>query len=118
MAKKKVGQKMSALKIRKGDEIIVITGNDKGARGKVLKVLPRQQRVVVEGVNMRKKHQSAQQAGRSQTQGGIVQFEAPIHVSNVMLIDPTTGEPTRVGLRRDEDGKRVRYAKKSEAVLD
>ncbi|GAB4480498.1 MAG: 50S ribosomal protein L24 [Anaerolineae bacterium] len=113
MAKKKnATQKMPKMKIKKGDTVEVIAGNDKGARGRVLRVIPREQRVVVEGVNIRKKHQRPMQAGRAQTQAGIIQFEAPIHVSNVMLIDPETDKPTRVGIRR-EGGRRVRYAKKS-----
>lgn len=101
------------MKIKKGDQVIIIAGNDKGVRGAVLRVIPKKKQVVVEGVNMVKKHQKPQQAGRGRTQGGIIEFEAPIDVSNVMLVDPQSGEPTRVGLRRDEDGRLVRVAKKS-----
>ena len=101
------------MRIKQGDTVIVIAGNDKGETGEVTQVLPRQNRVVVAGVNRRTKHEKPRQAGRSQVQGGIVEFEAPINVSNVMLVCPHTGEPTRVGIRRDEDGKPVRFSKKS-----
>jgi large subunit ribosomal protein L24 len=111
MAKKE--NKVARPKIKKGDLVEVITGNDRGARGRVLRVLPKDQRVVVEGVNIRKKHQRPMQAGRGQVQAGIIQFEAPIHISNVMLVDPGSDKPTRVGIRRDEAGNRIRVAKKS-----
>jgi large subunit ribosomal protein L24 len=102
------------MRIKVNDEVEVIAGNDKGFRGTVLRVLPGENRVVVNGLNMVKKHQKAQQTGgRSQAQGGIIEFEAPLDVSNVMLVCPHTGELTRVGIRRDEDGRRVRYSKKS-----
>lgn len=101
------------MRLKQGDTVIVIAGNDKGIQGEVTKVLARQNRIVVAGVNRRTKHQKPRQAGRSQVQGGIVEFEAPIDVSNVMLVCPHTGEPTRVGIRRDEDGKPVRFSKKS-----
>jgi large subunit ribosomal protein L24 len=107
------------MRIKVDDEVEVIAGNYKGVRGKVQRVLPGKNRVVVSGVNIVKKHQKPQQTGgRSQAQGGIIEFEAPISVSNVMLVDPKTGELTRVGLRRDEDGRQVRYAKKSGEDLD
>ena len=101
------------MRIKQGDTVIVIAGNDKGESGEVTQVLARQKRIVVAGVNRRTKHQKPRQAGRSQLQGEIVEFEAPIDVSNVMLVCPHTGEPTRVGVRRDEDGKPVRFSKKS-----
>lgn len=101
------------MKIRKGDTVQVISGNDKGATGRVIRVMPSENKIVVEGVNIRKKHQKARQAGRQQVQGGIIQFEAPIHASNVMLVDPVSGKPTRVRIERDAEGKRVRVAKKS-----
>lgn len=101
------------MRIKQGDTVIVISGNDKGETGEVTQVLPAQNRVVVAGVNRRKKHQKPRQAGRTQVQGEIVEFEAPINVSNVMLVCPHTGEPTRVGIRRDENGKPVRFSKKS-----
>lgn len=101
------------MKIKKGDTVQIIAGNDKGATGRVIRVMPDDNKIVVEGVNVRKKHQKARQAGRQQVQGGIVQFEAPIHASNAMLIDPVSGKPTRVTIKRDAEGKRVRVARKS-----
>ncbi len=107
------------MRIKLDDEVEVIAGNYKGVRGKVQRVLPSKNRVVVSGVNVVKKHQKPQQTGgRSQAQGGIIEFEAPIAVSNVMLVDPKSGELTRVGIRRDEDGRQVRYAIKSGDDLD
>ncbi|MFQ5401254.1 MAG: 50S ribosomal protein L24 [Anaerolineae bacterium] len=107
------------MRIKVGDEVQVIAGNYKGARGMVQRVLEKRDRIVVSGVNMVKKHQKPQAAGgRSQAQGGIIEFEAPIHVSNVMLICPETDEPTRVGVRRDEDGRPIRYAKRSGEDID
>jgi large subunit ribosomal protein L24 len=107
------------MRIKKDDEVEVITGNDKGVRGKVQRVLPKDNRVVVAGVNMVKKHQRPRPTGgRTPTQGGIIEFEAPIDASNVMLVDPKTGELTRIGVRRDEDGRQIRYAKKSGQELD
>jgi large subunit ribosomal protein L24 len=102
------------MRIKVDDEVEVIAGNDKGERGAVLRVIPGKDRIVVNGINMVKKHQKPQQTGgRSQTQGGIIEFEAPLDVSNVMLVCPHTGELTRVGIRRDDNGRRVRYSKKS-----
>ena len=102
------------MRIKVKDEIEVIAGNYKGVRGEVQRVIPDENRVVISGVNIVKKHQKAQQTGgRSQAQGGIIEFEAPFNLSNVMLVCPHTGELTRVGIRRDEDGRRVRYSKKS-----
>jgi large subunit ribosomal protein L24 len=102
------------MRIKVGDEVEVVSGNYKGTRGTVQRVLPKENRVVVSGVNLVKKHQRPRPTGgRSQAQGGIIEFEAPISVSNVMLVCPETGEPTRVGVRRDEDGNRVRFSKKS-----
>jgi large subunit ribosomal protein L24 len=107
------------MRIKVGDEVLVITGNDKGERGKVQRVLLKEKRVVVAGVNFVKKHQKPRPtAGRTPAQRGIIEFEAPIAISNVMLIDPASGEPTRVGIRRDEDGRRIRYAKRSGQDLD
>ncbi|WP_420641948.1 50S ribosomal protein L24 [Candidatus Leptofilum sp.] len=102
------------MRIKVGDEVEVVSGNYKGTRGTVQRVLPKENRVVVAGVNMVKKHQRPRPTGgRTQAQGGIIEFEAPISASNVMLVCPETGEPTRVGIRRDEEGNRVRYSKKS-----
>lgn len=102
------------MRIKVGDEVEVVSGNYKGSRGTVQRVLPRENRVVISGVNLVKKHQRPRPTGgRTQAQGGIIEFEAPISASNVMLVCPETGEPTRVGIRRDENGNRVRYSKKS-----
>jgi large subunit ribosomal protein L24 len=104
--------------IKRGDQVEVIAGNYKGVRGEVMRVLPKQDRVVVKGVNVVKKHQRPQPGGRTQVQGGIIEFEAPIHMSNVMLIDPESNLPTRVGVRVDEAGQKIRYAKRSGADID
>lgn len=100
--------------VKKGDKVQVISGKDKGKQGVVLKAFPRQNRVIVEGVNIVKKHAKPSQAN---PQGGIIEMEAPIHASNVMPLDPETKEPTRVGYRF-ENGKKIRYAKKSGKPLD
>ncbi|HDR7979851.1 TPA: 50S ribosomal protein L24 [Bacillus cereus] len=100
--------------VKKGDKVQVITGKDKGKQGVILVALPKQNRVIVEGVNIVKKHSKPSQLN---PQGGIITKEAPIHVSNVMILDPKTGEPTRVGFKV-EDGKKVRIAKKSGELLD
>lgn len=107
------------MRIKKGDQVEIIAGNDRGVRGEVKRVLPKENRIVVSGVNMVKKHQRPRPTGgRTPTQGGIIEFEAPIDVSNVMLVDPGTGELTRVGVRRDEDGRQVRFSKKSGQDID
>ncbi|ANZ99013.1 MULTISPECIES: 50S ribosomal protein L24 [Carnobacterium] len=100
--------------VKTGDKVKVITGKDKGKEGVILKAFPKKDRVIVEGINMMKKHQKPNSAN---PQGGILETEAPIHVSNVMLIDPKTNEPTRVGFKV-EDGKKVRVSKKTGEVLD
>ncbi|WP_114572164.1 50S ribosomal protein L24 [Exiguobacterium flavidum] len=100
--------------VKKGDKVMVTTGKDKGKQGVILTAMPKKNRVIVEGVNMIKKHSKPSQLN---PQGGIVEKEAPIHVSNVMLIDPKTGTPTRVGYSV-VDGKKVRIAKKSGEALD
>ena len=97
------------MKIKKGDNIIVIAGKDKGKKGKVVRALPADSKVVVEGINMRKKHQ---RAGKGRQKGQIIDIAMPIHISNVMIEDPKTGKPTRVG-KRIAGGKRIRIAKKS-----
>ena len=106
------------MRIKVDDEVIVVAGEDKGMRGTVQRVLRKEKRIVVSGVNVVKKHQKPRQTGRGQVQGGIIEFEAPIDVSNVMLICPQTGEPTRIGYRMTEDGAKVRYSKKSGEDLD
>ncbi|MDC3417806.1 50S ribosomal protein L24 [Aquibacillus salsiterrae] len=100
--------------VKKGDKVQVITGKDKGKQGVILEAYPKKDRVLVEGVNVVKKHAKPSQ---DNPQGGILNFEAPIHVSNVMLLDPKSGEPTRVGYEV-KDGKKVRIAKKSGQALD
>ncbi|WP_205007168.1 50S ribosomal protein L24 [Sporolactobacillus spathodeae] len=100
--------------VKKGDKVQVITGKDKGKQGVILAAYPDKERVLVEGVNIIKKHSKPTQAS---PQGGIIEREAPIHVSNVMLLDPKTNEPTRVG-HQVVDGKKVRVSKKSGEVID
>lgn len=103
-----------AARVKKGDRVVVTTGRDKGKTGEVLSVLPKADRVVVRGVNMIKRH-----TRQSQTQaGGIIEREAALHLSNVMLADPKTGEPTRVGFKTLDDGRKVRVAKRSGEVID
>ncbi len=102
------------MRVKKGDNVMVISGKDKGKTGTVLAAFPKKDRVVVEGVNIVKKHAKPSQ---DNPQGGIIDQEAAIHVSNVMVIDPKTNEPTRVGYK-EVDGKKVRVAKKSGEVLD
>ena len=98
-------------RIRRGDTVEVIAGDDLHARGEVMRLLTKEDRVVVSGVNVRIKHQSARRAGRSQVQGGRVRFEAPIHISNVMLVCPACDQPTRVGFEV-VDGQKVRVCRK------
>ena len=105
------------MRIRTDDEVIVITGKDKGKTGKVIRVDPGKDRVFVEGLNMIKRHQRPVQ-GRPNLQVGVIEKEGPIHVSNVAIVDPREKKPTRIGVRRNDDGTRVRYAKRSGAELD
>ncbi|GAB33660.1 MULTISPECIES: 50S ribosomal protein L24 [Gordonia] len=101
------------MKVHKGDTVIVISGKDKGAKGKVIQAFPKEERVLVEGVNRIKKHTAASANERGAASGGIVTQEAPIHVSNVMVVD-SEGNPTRVGYRVDEEtGKKVRISRKT-----
>lgn len=107
------------MRIKVNDTVEVIAGNYKGVRGTVQRVIPGKNRVVVSGVNMVKKHQAPRPTGgRSQAQGGIIEFEAPISLSNVMLVCPQTNKPTRIGIRRDEDGRRIRFSKQSGQDID
>ena len=106
---------MSKLHIKKGDNVYVKAGENKGAKGKVLKVLVEKQRAIVEGINMVSK---SQKPSAKNPQGGIVKQEAPIHISNLNVLDPKTGKPTRIGRKLNADGKRVRYAKKSGEELN
>ena len=104
---------MGKLKIKSGDNVIVTAGDHKGSEGKVLRVLIEKNKAIVEGVNLVKKHEKPSAAN---PQGGITEKEAPIHISNLSLVDPNSGTATRVGLKM-EDGKKVRFAKKSNQVL-
>ncbi|HIR37425.1 MAG TPA: 50S ribosomal protein L24 [Candidatus Limisoma gallistercoris] len=101
---------MSKLHIKKGDTVYVNAGNDRGKTGRVLSVLVKKQRAVVEGINIVSK---STKPSAKHPQGGIIKMEAPVHISNLNLIDPKSGKPTRIGRRRDESGKLVRYSKKS-----
>ncbi len=105
-------------KIKKGDTVEVVSGNDNGERGAVQRVLTKSNRVVVIGVNTVKKHQRPMRAGRGQVQPGIIEFEAPIDISNVMLVCPRCDQRTRVGFTRLEDGRKVRMCKRCEEVID
>ena len=102
-----------AMKIKKGDQVIVITGRDKGKTGEVIKSMPKENKVIVQGINLVKRHTKPTQ----ESAGGIISKEAPIHVSNVALIDPKDGKATRVGFKV-EDGKKVRVAKATGKVID
>lgn len=102
------------MNLKVGDEVVVITGSDKGKTGKIVKVIRSSNRVVVEGVHVVKKHQKP----NGQESGGIVEMEAPIHASNVMIVDPKTKKGTRIGHTTDKNGKKVRVTKKSNEKLD
>jgi large subunit ribosomal protein L24 len=111
---------MGAMRIRRDDTVRVIAGKDRGRTGRVLRVDPAKQKVYVEGANIVKRHtkpRTLRDTQRAQELGGIVEMEGPIHISNVMLIDPDSGEPTRVGIKR-EGGRRIRIAKKSGKEID
>lgn len=103
----------SKLKVKKGDTVVVLTGKSKGVKGEVLKVFPDENRILVQGVNIAKKHQKPSAAGA----GGIQNIETPIHVSNVALLDPKTDKATRVGYKIQKDGTKVRIARKSGEVI-
>ena len=103
------------LHVKKDDTVIVISGKDKGKKGRVIAAYPRENRVLVEGVNIVKKHARPSQAN---PQGGIIEQEAPIHVSNVMHVDPKSGKVTRIGYKVLDNGKKVRIAKRSGAQID
>ena len=102
--------RMKKLHIKKGDTVFVISGEYKNQQGRILELLPNKGRAIVEGVNMVSRHTKP---NSQNPQGGIVKKEAPVHISNLLLVDPSTGEPTRIGRRLNEKGKLVRYAKKS-----
>jgi large subunit ribosomal protein L24 len=101
-------------KIKKGDKVTVITGRDKGKTGEVVQMLPKDDRVIVRGINIVKRHTQASQ----NSPGGIVEKEAAIHISNIAHIDPKTDKPTRVGYRTDEAGRKLRFARRSGEVID
>ena len=101
-------------KIKKGDRVIVLTGREKGKTGDVLQVIRKDDRVLVQGVNMVRRHQRPSQV----SPGGIMEKEAPLHISNVALIDPKTDKPTRVGYRIDENGRKLRIARRSGEPID
>ncbi|HET7446389.1 MAG TPA: 50S ribosomal protein L24 [Methyloceanibacter sp.] len=105
---------MPKLKIKKGDHVVVITGKNKGKKGEVLKVLPDENRAIVSGVAVVKRHQRQ----TASQEGGIISKEAPIHISNLALEDPKDGKPTRVGYKFLKDGRKVRFARRSGEVID
>ena len=105
---------MPKLKIKKGDHVVVVTGKDKGKKGEVLKVIPAENRAVVKGVAMVRRHQRQTAA----QEGGIISKEAAIHISNLALEDPKDGKPTRVGYKFLKDGRKVRFARRSGEVID
>jgi large subunit ribosomal protein L24 len=102
------------LRIRKGDRVVVLAGRSKGRVGEVLKMLPKEERAIVQGVNVVKRHTRPSPGGA----GGIVEKEAPIHVSKLAHIDPATGKPTRIGIKVLDDGRKVRFAKRSGEMID
>ncbi|MHA1549793.1 MAG: 50S ribosomal protein L24 [Alphaproteobacteria bacterium] len=103
-----------ANKIRKGDNVIVLSGRDKGKSGEVLRMIPRDNRALVRGINLVRRHQRQTAA----QEGGIISKEMPIHLSNIAIVDGTSGKPTRVGFRFDDDGKKVRFAKRTGDQID
>ena len=105
------------MKIRTDDTVVVISGKDKGRTGKVIRTVPARDRVYVEGVNMVKRHQRPT-PGRPNAPVGVIEKEGPVHVSNVAIVDPKDDKPTRVGIRRDSNGRRMRVTKRSGAELD
>jgi len=103
-----------AAKIKKGDKVVVLTGRDRGRSGEVIAVIPKENRALVRGVNMVTRHQRQTAA----QEGGLIRKEAPIHLSNIALADPSTGKATRVGFKTLEDGRKVRFAKASGETID
>ncbi len=103
-----------AAKIKKGDKVVVLTGRDKGRTGEVVQVLPKEERAVVRGVNLVKRHQRQ----TANQEGGIISKEASIHLSNIAVADPKDGQPTRVGFKILDDGRKVRFAKRSGDLID
>lgn len=105
---------MPKLKIKKGDTVVVISGRDKGKEGEVLRVLPADMRAVVQGINIARRHTKP----RMGEPGGILEKELPIHISNLAHVDPESGKPTRIGYKFLEDGRKVRFARRSGEVID
>ena len=103
-----------AARIKKGDKVVVLSGRDKGRSGEVIQVMPKESRALVRGVNMVTRHQKQTAA----QEGGLIRKEGPIHLSNVAIADPTDGKPTRVGFKTLEDGRKVRFAKRSGETID
>ena len=103
-----------AAKIKKGDKVVILTGRDKGKTGEVVQVMPKEERALVRGVNLVKRHQRQTAA----QEGGIISKEAPIHLSNLAYADPKDGKPTRVGFKILDDGRKVRFAKRSGDLID
>jgi large subunit ribosomal protein L24 len=103
-----------AARIRKGDNVVVLTGRDKGKTGEVIRVIPDEDRAIVRGVNVARRHQRQTPS----QEGGIIRKEMPIHLSNIALTDPASGRATRVGFRRNDDGQKVRYAKRTGDLID
>lgn len=109
-----------AMRVRRDDVVEIIAGKDSGKRGKVIRTEPRRRRVYVEGLNIQKRHtkpKSVKDAQKGAAVGGVVEFEGPIHISNVMLLDPKDSKPTRVGVER-RDGKRIRIARRTNGEID
>lgn len=106
---------LAKFKVRKGDEVVITAGKDRGRKGEVIKVMPKDSRLVVRGLNLIKRHTKP---SAENPDGGVVQKEASVHISNVQLADPESGLPTRVGYKILEDGKKVRFAKRSGQVID
>lgn len=109
-----MGQAFPTVRIRKGDEVMIMAGKDRGKRGKILQVVRPKARVVVEKLNLRKKHMRPTR----ETKGGIVEQEGPLAIANVMLICPHCGKPTRIGMKVLADGRRLRFCKRCEEVVD
>jgi large subunit ribosomal protein L24 len=109
-----------SMRVKTDDQVTVRAGKDAGKSGRVIRTDPKKHRVYVEGLNMVKRHERPRSSGdlKNAQAGGIVEKEGPIHVSNVMLLDPKNNKPTRIGVRRDDGGKRIRYAKRSGTAID
>lgn len=105
---------MAKFHVKKGDKVKVLSGESRGQTGTIIEMLPEKNKALVEGINVIKKHEKP---SASNPQGGIIEKEAPIHLSNLMLVDPASGDATRIGRKKDENGKLVRYSKKSQEII-